>query len=423
MHISLKLYSFGISGKRNTRLEMLKGFFKKRMRFANWSLGLFASLVILTLLGCSSDKEDAAKAASQSKAANAAKVKPVLVELAEVKRGRIEEVLERSAALQAEEQVLVLARAQNPAVELLVEEGDLVEKDQVMLRLENDSQLTNYNQAKSQSDKTKIEFDRIEKLFNQNLISESEYVNARFAYEQATLAAEEAKRQLDYTEVRAPIKGTVTSRTVKVGDKVTTGTPIFEIIDLDSTVAVIHVPEQYLPKLQKGMSARLISNTLGDAMFEGYIKRISPVVDAEAGTVKVVVGVNNRGSLSPGMWVNVELVLDENENAILIPKRSITYSVDQTFAYTIYTDTNGVRRAERKLVEPRNADKHHFEPMQGFQEGDIIVVAGQAGLKEDSPIRELGEKVPQASEPSPAEPSDEGIKVKSKTANKSKASK
>lgn len=402
---------------------MLKNIYKKNIWDPSRALGLSALLAILVLSGCGSDKEEQVKEGAKTKAANASKVKPVLVELAEVKRGKIEEVLERSAALQAEEQVLVLARAQNPAVELLAEEGDLVEKDQVILRLENDSQRTNYNQAKSQSDKAKIEFDRIEKLYNQSLISESEYVNAQFTYDQAKLAEEEARRQLDYTEVKAPIKGTITSRTVKVGDKVTTGTPIFEIIDLDSTVAVIHVPEQYLPKLKKGMSARLISTTLGDAVFEGYVKRISPVVDAEAGTVKVVVGVTNRGALSPGMWVNVELVLDENDHAILIPKRSISYSVDQTFAYTIYTDTNGVRRAERKRVEPRNADKDNIEPMEGFQEGDIIVVAGQAGLKEDSPIRELGEKVPESPGESSSELLDKGAKQAFKPKAKSKISK
>lgn len=405
-------------------LKMLDNLNRNKIWNESRWLGLLAVLLVMFSSGCGSDKEDKAKEeAAKAKAANAAKVKPVLVELAEVKRGKIEEILERSAALQAEEQVLVLARAQNPAIELLAEEGDLVEKDQVILRLENDSQRTNYNQAKSQSDKAKIEFDRIEKLYNQSLISESEYVNARFAHDQAKLAEEEAKRQFEYTEVKAPIKGTITSRTVKVGDKVTTGTPIFEIIDLDSTVAVIHVPEQYLPKLKQGMSARLISSTLGDAVFEGYVKRISPVVDAEAGTVKVVVGVKNRGALSPGMWVNVELVLDENENAILIPKRAITYSVDQTFAFTIYTDTNGVRRAERKRVEPRNADKENIEPMNGFKEGDIIVVAGQAGLKEDSPIRELGEKITETSEAVSSESADALAKQAFKSKAKSKASK
>ena len=115
-----------------------------------------------------------------------------------------------------------------------------------------------YEQSKSQLDKAALEFQRTEKLYKQNLVSESEYANNQFAFQQAQLLCEQAKRELDYTEVRAPISGVITLREVKVGDRVTTGTPIFEIVDLASTVAVIHVPEQYLPKLwRNGRSPEL----------------------------------------------------------------------------------------------------------------------------------------------------------------------
>ena len=213
------------------------------------------------------------------------------MELAEVKRGMIESILERSAPLEAEAQVEVSARTSNPAIELLVEEGDKVEKNQVLLRLESDKQKNDFDQAKSQFDKEQIDFDRQESLYGDNLISEQEYRNAKFSLTQRRLAFEEAKRQFEYTEVRAPIKGTITLRDVKVGDQVGSGRKIFEIIDFDSTVAIIHVPEQYLPKLRPAMEARLISNTLGDKVFDGYVKRISPIVEARAGTIKVTVGV------------------------------------------------------------------------------------------------------------------------------------
>ena len=55
------------------------------------------------------------------------------------------------------------------------------------------------------------------------------------------------------------------------------------------------------------------------------------------------------------------------------------------------TDEEGLRRAKRQLVVVRNSDKEHIEPVDGFEEGDLIVVAGQGGLKDDSAIRELSE--------------------------------
>ncbi|MED5381307.1 MAG: efflux RND transporter periplasmic adaptor subunit [Verrucomicrobiota bacterium] len=354
----------------------------------------------LVLAGCSAEyngKEG--KAGADKKSESARKEKAVLVKLAEVKRGMIESILERSAPLEAEAQVEVAARTSNPAIELLVEEGDTVDKDQVLLRLESDKQKNDHDQAKSQLDKEQVDFDRQESLYKDNLISEQEYRNAKFSLTQRRLAFEEARRQFEYTEVRAPIKGTITLRDVKVGDQVGSGRKIFEIIDFDSTVAIIHVPEQYLPKLRPDMEARLISNTLGDTVFGGYVKRISPIVEARAGTIKVTVGLKELGALRPGMWVDVELVLETKQDALLIPKKSIVYDNDQTFAYKLHTGTNGVKRVKRRLVLPLNTDKVNIEPSEGFEPGEKVVIAGQSGLKENSRVRELGDPDPDAEQP------------------------
>lgn len=343
----------------------------------------------VSLAGCNS--KDSAEGEAAAAAPVAPVIRPVLVELEEAKRGRIEEILERSAPLEAEIHVRVLARTQNPAIELLVEKGDKVTKGQILLRLENDRQTTAYDQSASQLEKARIDLGKSQRLYDQDLISESSHEDAKYAFDQAALRLKNSKRDLGYTEVRAPITGTITSRTVKVGDTVNMGTPIFEIIDLESTVAIIHVPEQYLPKLKEGMEARLVSSTFNNQVFPGYVKRISPIVEARAGTIEVVVGIKELGALRPGMWLDVELVLDSKEDALLIPKRSIVYDNDQIFAFKEYTDTNGVKRAKRFLVVPENKDKEHIEPKSGFAVGDRIVVAGQIGLKDEQPIREVGQ--------------------------------
>lgn len=352
------------------------------------------------MAGCSENaSSDKDKESLENKSGKSRAEKEVLVELAELNHGLIESILERSASLEAEAQVQVMTRTSNPALELFVEEGDKVTKGQVLLRLENDKQRTDYNQAKGRLDKAQIEFKRQENLFKENLISEQVYLNAKFDYDQLVLTFETAKRQLDYTEVRAPIKGTITSRLVKVGDQVGTGMHVFDIIDFNSIVAVIHVPEQYLEQLGPEKEARLISATLkdeegNDSVFDGYVKRISPIVEARAGTIKVTVGVKKLGKLRPGMWVDVELVLETKEDALLIPKKAIVYDNDQIFAFKLHTDTNGVKRVKRQLILAENTDKVHIEPKLGFELGEKIVVAGQSGLKENSRIREEGDPDP-----------------------------
>ena len=377
----------------------------KRLSFAARLLIVFA--VAAAVSGCDSKKAAEEEARKAAKAQGPPPLRPTLVELEEAKLGMIEEILERSSPLEAEVKVQVLARTQNPAIELLVEKGDKGAKGQVLLRLENDRQTTDHEQAKSQLDQARIERDKQKRLYEQNLVSQTVYDNAEFAFKQAELRARSSKRELDYTEVLAPIKGTITSRTVRVGDSVNPGTPIFEIIDLESTVAIVHVPEQYLPKLKVDMEARLISTTFDDRVFPGFVKRISPIVEARAGTVEVVVGVRELRELRPGMWVDVELVLDSKDDALLIPKRAIVYDNDQIYAFKTYTDKDGVKRAKRFLVEPENADKEHIEPKSGFEVGDKIIVAGQSGMKDDAAIREIGD--PKTIE-APAAPGGKGAK-------------
>ena len=273
--------------------------------------------------------------------------KPVLVEIGAVKKGLIESILERSSALEAEARVEVRARTQNPAIELLVEEGDIVEQDQVLLRLESDRQKTDYDQSMSQLEQAEIEFERQDKLYKQSLISEAEYRNAKFAYNQAKLRSETARRELEYTEVRAPIKGTITSRTVKVGDQVTTG--VLHFRNHRSRLNGCHHSRPRTIPPETG-SRDGSSPDLNHSWWRGLCglrQNVSPVVEARAGTVKVVVGVKELGALRPGMWVDVELVLETKEDAILIPKRSIVYDNDQTYAFNC-----GDRYQQRKARRP-----------------------------------------------------------------------
>ena len=143
------------------------------------------SLAVLSLVGCS--PKESMKGNSMATPPSLAEP-AVLVELAEVKQGLIEELLERSSPLEAEAQVQVLARTQNPAVELFVEEGDKVTRGQVLLRLESDRQQIDCDQAMNQVEKAQIDFDASEKLYRENLISEQAYLRHQAHIQPGTLA-------------------------------------------------------------------------------------------------------------------------------------------------------------------------------------------------------------------------------------------
>ena len=318
------------------------------------------------------------------------KEEAVPVEVAALERGAIESVLSFSSNLETESQVQVFSQAKRLVTQLLVEEGDRVRRDQVLLRLQDDEQRSALAKVKSQLEKAQREYERQKDLYAQQLISEQAFNEATYELEQLRIELQDAERELGYTDVRAPIAGTVTQRMINLGDQVQIGQHLFDIVDFESMVARIYVPEQHLDVLRGGLPARVSAKSNGDHVHDCHVKRIAPIVDPRSGTVKVTVDVGGRKGLRPGMYVDVELITATNPSAILVPKRALVYDNDQAFVYRLKKDEE--RRVERVFVEAAVTDKFNVEPLNGLHEGDQVVVAGQAGLKDGALVRLPGDK-------------------------------
>lgn len=380
-------------------------------RSARAALALFLVLLFvgfgLSLTGCAAGDSEASEsgAAEAAEAAQAAENETVPVEVAALTTGPIEEVLRFSTNLEAEQSVGVYSQAARQVEELRVEEGDRVEKGQVLLRLQDDEQQNELAKVEGQLAKARREYERQENLWAEKLIPEQAFNDATYEFEQLDLALEEARRQLSYTVVRAPIAGTVTRRLVGLGDQVTVNQHLFDLVDFDTLVARVYVPEKELSKLDAGLPARIVAPALGGAEYAGEVIRLAPIVDPRSGTVKVTVGIPDWQGLRPGLYVDVSLVTDVHAEAVLVPKRALVYDQDRVYAYRLVEAAPGEGAGstqgdeadgpqgptvERILVEPLLEDKEHVEPAGGsLAPGDRVVIAGQAGLKDGTVVRVL----------------------------------
>jgi membrane fusion protein (multidrug efflux system) len=312
---------------------------------------------------------------------------PVPVDVAVLGRGPIESVIRASATLEAESEVGVVAEAARRVQGIQVEEGDRVQAGQLLLRLQDEEQRSIVAKTESRLAKAEREFIRQKSLREQDLSSDQALIDAQYEYDQQKIALDDAKRELSYTQVRASIPGIVTARMVNVGDQVQIGQDLFHIIDFESLVARIYVPEKHLKQLHAGQRARLTARAITDEPYEASVLRVSPVVDPRTGTVKVTLAVGGQPGLRPGLFADVELVTAVNENALLVPKRALVYDNDQVFVYHL----GDARKVRRLLVVPALADKEFIEPTAGLSEGDTIVIAGQTGLRDGVRVSLVGE--------------------------------
>jgi len=399
-------------------------------------LALVAVLVLLggaaTLLtGCVAFDSQASEPEDDEQGATSQEpeTKAVPVEVAPLGQGPIEEVLRFSTNLEAEQAVGVYSQAARQVVDLLVEEGDRVTKGQVLLRLQDDEQRLQVAKVEGQLVKARREYDRQERLYEDSLIPEQDFNQATYELKQLELQLEEAHRQLSYTEVRAPIRGTITRRLVNMGDQITVNQHLFDMVDFDSLVARVYVPEKELARLSEGLPARLVVPALDGAEYRGEVARLAPIVDPQSGTIKVTVGIPEWQGLRPGLYVDVALVTAVHEQALLVPKRALVYDQDRTFVYRLAAVAEGTEgddaelTVERIAVEPMLEDKQYVEPMgTELATGDRLVIAGQAGLKDGAVVRVLDLTAAESmTEDAPSEvanepPADSGADAEAETA-------
>ena len=304
------------------------------------------------------------------------------VETTKVIQGSVTATYTGSTTLEAEAEAVVVAKVGGVVKKIFVEEGDSVKAGQIVAKLDDEQFKLELNQAKSSLEKLASEYERNESLFKNKIISQETYEGTKFKYHTQKAAFDLARLKLNYTEIRAPISGIVSQRFIKVGNMVELNQPTFQITDFDPMLAVLHVPEREMSKLQTGFPANLSADAIPGSEFEGQILRISPIVDAGTGTFKVTVEVNDKiRKLKPGMFTRVQIIYDTHENTLLVPKDAI---LSEGIESSVFVVSNGT--ASKRKVDIGYSNSTHVEILSGLNIGDTIVTTGLSSLKDGSKI-------------------------------------
>jgi membrane fusion protein (multidrug efflux system) len=308
----------------------------------------------------------------------------VPVEVASVERRSISSYIETNGALEAENEVDLVARVSAPIVELLAEEGMAVRKGQTLARLDDVEISAQLEIARVALNEATLGYDRAKRLYEGNLISEEEYEQAKSSWESATAQFEASKIQLGYTRVSAPFDGLIVTRYVDFAEQLSVNTPLFRISDFDPLLCPIQVPERELSKLHSNQSAHLLLEPWPGHEFQARVLRISPIVDAATGTIKVTLEVRSEGKLRPGMFASVFLETDTHDDALVVPKSALSL---ESIGDTVYVAADGV--ASRREVTLGYRDGDFVEVTQGVTDGEPVVVVGHDGLSDGTPVEIL----------------------------------
>jgi membrane fusion protein (multidrug efflux system) len=352
-----------------------------RRRLALSIIAPAAIALMLALPACKNSTAADAKAA-QAASANANEVP---VEVARATRRPISASYDGTASLDAPDEAQVIAKTSGIVLTLLTEEGQRVQKGQVLARLDSERQVLQVEQAESAVRKLQANYARSQKMLAAKLVSTEADDQIRFDLESAQDALNLAKLELSYTSVLAPISGVVAQRSIKIGNFVQINTPIFRIVDNSRLEATLNVPERDLATLKGGLPVVLVVDALPGKTFDGKVDRIAPVVDAGSGTFRVVCAFNGGGELQPGMFGRIRINYDQRADALVVPRVALLEDEGDPAVFIVRNS-----KVARVAVKLGFMDGQWAEIRAGLREGDEVVTAGKTTLRDGSDVQLIG---------------------------------
>ncbi len=366
----------------------------------------------------------------------------ILVETAEAARGSVADHLVTTGVLESEAQADISPEASGNVTRVLVEEGDSVRAGQLLAVIASPSLDAGADRAGIELERSRQALAEAQALHGSGAISDRELRDAQNAVRVAETSYQEANRSAGFTQLTSPIAGTLSLRNVRVGEMASPGAPAFQVVDLSRLRVVIQLPEKDLPRVKEGLNATLSGAYDDAAQASGRVERISPVVDASTGTVRVTIAVDPQGAtLRPGQFVKVRVEVDRHDDVLTIQRRGLVWEDGEPIAWVVADakapevkgddaetegdkekeeggffadlfagDDNSAGEEAEEAADPwegiprREAQKRRLtigfvdpdqvEVLTGLEAGDPVVVLGNNALREGTLVRLEGDPDP-----------------------------
>jgi multidrug efflux pump subunit AcrA (membrane-fusion protein) len=194
----------------------------------------------------------------------------------------------------------------------------------------------------------------------------------------AYIDRDEVGFKFEKAPVESPLTGIIGRTYVDKGTSVSTLTPIALVVDMDKVKIRIDITEEYLPRIILGQEAQISLQAYPEETFTGVVAKISPVLDLDTRTAPIeIVIANNDHRLKSGMFAQVQLILEEHKDVMVIAKEALIGRGAEAYVYVVQENT-----AHQKKIKLGIHQGAFYEVTDGLKPGDLVVVMGQQKLYE-----------------------------------------
>lgn len=313
--------------------------------------------------------------------------KPKLVKLQTIVSSEFKHFIDVQGTVDSEENIAVQPGMPGIVTKVNVKVGDKVSVGQVLAETDARALRENVAQLQTNLDLAKTAFEKQERLWNQKIGSEIQYLQAKTQYESLQKSLAAAQAQLDMSRIKSPINGVVDMVNIKVGEYAAPGPGVFRVVNFDKMKVVMKVADSYIKHIKMGAPVTIYLKDLNDTI-NGKVSFISNVVNAMNRTfqVEVAIGSLNGKNVRPNMLANVSINDENLPEAITITANLIQRDASgQTYVYLAEGGKdNLVARKQPVTTGLSYGDKVVIA--SGLHAEDRIITTGHQEVVDGQPI-------------------------------------
>lgn len=290
--------------------------------------------------------------------------------------------------VETKQNIIIYPEHSGILLDVNVEEGDRVQKGQILARIDEGGLGSQLAQMEAQEALAKTTFERQQRLWEQNIGSEIQFLEAKTNYEAIQNSVNQMRSQLAKTVVRAPFSGVIDEIFTEQGEVVVPGqSRLFRLINLSNMYITAAVPESYLGNIEVGTEVMVEIPATGTS-FTSTVNQVGNFVNPNNRTFEIQVAVPpNSEQVKPNLIATVRINDYTSEGAIIIPENVIQKnSAGENVAYVVKKETDSTGVAERRILETGLVYDDAVEILSGLQSGDLLITSGARSIQEGEQV-------------------------------------
>jgi membrane fusion protein, multidrug efflux system len=302
------------------------------------------------------------------------------INVSELATRKFDYFVQTQGMIESEDNILVSAKSMGVITSVFVKEGQSVTKGQTLAQIDNSITESSIAEVKSSLDLAKIVYQKQKNLWDQQIGTEIQFLQAKNNMESLEARLATLNEQLDMTKIKSPINGTVEAVNVKIGENAAPGAPAFRVINISNLKVTAKVSEAYVTNIDKGNKAQVILSDL-DKKIDGNVTFVGRNIDPLSRSFPIEVKLPSQASLRPSMTAILRIVFKSEPNALCVPINLVQDINGKKVVYVAEMDGKQLV-ARRKEVSVGGVYDNLAEITGGLKVGDKIITVGYQGLND-----------------------------------------